>query len=138
MTAGGPDIRTPGDRPARPFLHLAAPDGRIWWQAQVMSPAPPDLAGPARSGCAASRGSTAARGNRDAKTAGPLARRICGLVMPVGIRLFQERATAWLYTHDRGELPAVPPPAARAARTARDGDGFRQRVRPGGRPAPRG
>ncbi|WP_172639136.1 hypothetical protein [Streptomyces tailanensis] len=27
------------------------------------------------------------------------------LVMPVAVRLFYERATAWLYTHDCGELP---------------------------------
>lgn len=47
----------------------------------------------------------AAEDNRDAKTAGPLARRIRDLVMPVGVRLFYERATAWLYTHDCGELP---------------------------------
>lgn len=47
----------------------------------------------------------AAADNRDAKTAGPLARRIHDLMMPVGIRLFYERATAWLYTHDCGELP---------------------------------
>ncbi|MFE1557848.1 FAD-dependent monooxygenase [Streptomyces sp. NPDC058734] len=209
------------------FLHLAAPDGRIWWSAQVASPAPPDLAlpgeewlrrlaglyghervpseilaattelhrptlmhtlgavpvrhdgrivltGDAAHPVGAGQGASmaledalvlarslaaepsvaaaldaydtarsarvakmvrAARGNRDAKTAGPVARRIRDLVMPAGIRLFHERATAWLYTHDCGELPAVPPPAAR---TARDGDGLRQPVRPGGRPAARG
>jgi 2-polyprenyl-6-methoxyphenol hydroxylase-like FAD-dependent oxidoreductase len=46
----------------------------------------------------------AASSNRDAKTAGPLARRMRDLVMPVAVRLFYERATAWLYTHDCGEL----------------------------------
>ncbi|MFF3411204.1 FAD-dependent monooxygenase [Streptomyces sp. NPDC002742] len=48
----------------------------------------------------------AASDNRDAKTAGPLARRMRDLVMPVAVRLFYEKATAWLYTHDCGELPA--------------------------------
>ncbi|MFB7368591.1 FAD-dependent oxidoreductase [Streptomyces sp. NPDC056222] len=47
----------------------------------------------------------AASGNRDAKTAGPLARRMRDLVMPVAVPLFFEKATAWLYTHDCGELP---------------------------------
>lgn len=58
----------------------------------------------------------AAGGNRDAKTAGPLARRMRDLAMPLGVRLFFERATAWLYTHDCGELPPVPvgPPEVRA------------------------
>ncbi|WP_338930451.1 FAD-dependent oxidoreductase [Streptomyces netropsis] len=49
----------------------------------------------------------AASGNRDAKTAGPLARWMRDLVMPVAVRLFYEKATAWLYTHDCGELPPV-------------------------------
>lgn len=48
----------------------------------------------------------AASDNRDAKTAGPLARRMRDLVMPVAVRLFYGKATAWLYTHDCGELPA--------------------------------
>lgn len=48
----------------------------------------------------------AAGGNRDAKMVGPLARRTRDLVMPVAARLFYEKATAWLYTHDCGELPA--------------------------------
>ncbi|MCX4985871.1 NAD(P)/FAD-dependent oxidoreductase [Streptomyces sp. NBC_00572] len=47
----------------------------------------------------------AASGNRDAKTAGPLARRMRDLVMPVAVPLFFDKATAWLYTHDCGELP---------------------------------
>lgn len=47
----------------------------------------------------------AAGSNRDAKTAGPLARRMRDLVMPVAVRLFYEKATAWLYTYDCGELP---------------------------------
>ncbi|MGW6912234.1 FAD-dependent oxidoreductase [Kitasatospora sp. NPDC054939] len=49
--------------------------------------------------------------NRDAKTAGPLARRLRDLVMPLGVRLFFDRATAWLYTHDCGELPPPAPGA---------------------------
>lgn len=49
----------------------------------------------------------AASDNRDAKTAGPIARRIRDLVMPPAVRLFYEKATAWLYTHDCGELPTV-------------------------------
>ncbi|MQY10773.1 3-hydroxybenzoate 6-hydroxylase 1 [Streptomyces sp. RB5] len=49
----------------------------------------------------------AAGSNRDAKTAGPLARRLRDLVMPVGVRLFYERATSWLYTYDCGELPGT-------------------------------
>jgi 2-polyprenyl-6-methoxyphenol hydroxylase-like FAD-dependent oxidoreductase len=48
----------------------------------------------------------AAHSNRDAKTAGPLSRRLRDLVMPVAIRLFYERATSWFYTHDCGELPS--------------------------------
>ncbi|MFJ9850828.1 FAD-dependent oxidoreductase [Streptomyces sp. NPDC101150] len=47
----------------------------------------------------------AASDNRDAKTTGPLARQMRDLVMPVAVRLFYEKATAWLYTHDCGELP---------------------------------
>ncbi|MGY0058727.1 FAD-dependent oxidoreductase [Streptomyces sp. LZ34] len=47
----------------------------------------------------------AASDNRDAKAAGPLARRMRDLVMPVAVRFFFEKATAWLYTHDCGELP---------------------------------
>lgn len=41
-----------------------------------------------------------ASANRDAKTAGPLARRLRNLLMPVALRLFFERGTSWLYTHD--------------------------------------
>ncbi|WP_405389272.1 FAD-dependent monooxygenase [Streptomyces sp. NBC_01102] len=51
----------------------------------------------------------AASDNRDAKTAGPLTRRMRDLVMPVAVRLFYEKATAWLYTHDCGELPTSQP-----------------------------
>ncbi|MGP3913223.1 FAD-dependent oxidoreductase [Nonomuraea sp. 10N515B] len=39
----------------------------------------------------------AASDNRDAKTAGPIERRINDLVMPVFFRHFYERATGWLY-----------------------------------------
>ncbi|MGA5559244.1 FAD-dependent monooxygenase [Streptomyces lavendulocolor] len=49
----------------------------------------------------------AASDNRDAKTAGPLTRRIRDLVMPLAVRLFYEKATAWLYTHDCGELLTI-------------------------------
>ena len=41
-----------------------------------------------------------ASANRDAKTAGPLARRARNVLMPVALRHFYERGTAWLYTHD--------------------------------------
>ncbi|TRV80784.1 salicylate 1-monooxygenase [Streptomyces sp. 130] len=181
------------------FLHLAAPDGRVWWSAQVASPGEPDLdraegawlthlaglhrhervpsavlaattalhrptlthtldavtvrhddrivllgdadhpvgAGQgasmaledalvlaralgtessvpaalsaydaARSGRLA-RMARAAAGNRDSKTAGPLGRWARDLMMPVGIRLFYEKATSWLYAYDCGELPAT-------------------------------
>ncbi|MER7000991.1 FAD-dependent oxidoreductase [Streptomyces sp. NPDC000410] len=58
----------------------------------------------------------AASGNRDAKTAGPLARWIRDLVMPVGVRLFHEKATTWLYAHDCGELPPLRTTSDRATR----------------------
>jgi 2-polyprenyl-6-methoxyphenol hydroxylase and related FAD-dependent oxidoreductases len=51
----------------------------------------------------------AASDNRDAKTAGPLTRRMRDLVMPLAVRLFYEKATAWLYTHDCGQLPTSQP-----------------------------
>lgn len=38
--------------------------------------------------------------NRDAKTAGPIARRARNLFMPPAMKLFYERGTSWLYTHD--------------------------------------
>ncbi|NYI03621.1 FAD-dependent oxidoreductase [Allostreptomyces psammosilenae] len=38
--------------------------------------------------------------NRDTKTAGPLARRMGELFMPVFFRHFHDRATSWLYTYD--------------------------------------
>jgi 2-polyprenyl-6-methoxyphenol hydroxylase-like FAD-dependent oxidoreductase len=41
-----------------------------------------------------------ASANRDAKTAGPITRRARNLVMPVAMKLFYERGTSWLYTHD--------------------------------------
>jgi salicylate hydroxylase len=37
---------------------------------------------------------------RDAKTVGPLARRLRNLLTPAALRLFHERGTSWLYTHD--------------------------------------
>ena len=58
----------------------------------------------------------AARINRDAKTRGPLARRLRDLVMPIAFGHFYEKATTWLYTHDLGTLPAPagqPRPAER-------------------------
>ncbi|MBG0832552.1 FAD-dependent monooxygenase [Planomonospora sp. ID67723] len=42
----------------------------------------------------------AASANRDAKTAGPVGRRINDLVMPVFFRHFYEKATGWLYSDD--------------------------------------
>ncbi|MEV0666205.1 FAD-dependent oxidoreductase [Actinomadura luteofluorescens] len=41
-----------------------------------------------------------ASANRDAKTAGPVARRVRNLIMPTAMKLFYERGTSWLYTHD--------------------------------------
>ncbi|WP_068926070.1 FAD-dependent oxidoreductase [Planobispora rosea] len=41
-----------------------------------------------------------ASANRDAKTAGPISRRINELVMPIVFRHFYERATGWLYAED--------------------------------------
>ncbi|MFI0454323.1 FAD-dependent oxidoreductase [Actinomadura sp. 6N118] len=41
-----------------------------------------------------------ASANRDAKTAGPVGRRLRNAVMPVFVKLFYERATAWLFTHE--------------------------------------
>ncbi|RJL23211.1 FAD-dependent oxidoreductase [Bailinhaonella thermotolerans] len=41
-----------------------------------------------------------ASANRDAKTAGPIARRLRNLFMPLALRHFYERGTSWLYTHD--------------------------------------
>lgn len=46
-----------------------------------------------------------AAGNRDAKTTGPIKRRLNDLIMPIVFRHFFDRATAWLYTHDLGTLP---------------------------------
>ncbi|KXX56635.1 MULTISPECIES: FAD-dependent oxidoreductase [unclassified Rhodococcus (in: high G+C Gram-positive bacteria)] len=181
------------------FLHIPAPDGTVWWSAQVADPRPPDLTGvgddwwlerlaelyrfepqaleiirattqlhrptlmhtlaevpvwhdervvlvgdaahPVGAGQGASMaiedavvlarvlaeaGSTgeglaeydrlrrarigkmakAARTNRDAKTSGPLARRLRDLVMPIAFGHFYEKATTWLYAHDLGTLPA--------------------------------
>lgn len=52
--------------------------------------------------------------NRGSKTAGPVARRVRNAVMPIAVRLFYERATSWLYTHD---VAAGWEPAARTAGT---------------------
>ncbi|MER5867560.1 FAD-dependent oxidoreductase [Kitasatospora sp. NPDC002040] len=46
----------------------------------------------------------AAAANRDAKTAGPLARRVNDVVLPLFFRHFHDRSTAWLYTHELGVL----------------------------------
>ncbi|MFI0366234.1 FAD-dependent monooxygenase [Actinomadura sp. 1N219] len=45
-----------------------------------------------------------AASNRDAKTAGPIARRLNDLIMPIFFRHFYEKATGWLYSHDLGTL----------------------------------
>ncbi|WP_331770268.1 FAD-dependent monooxygenase (plasmid) [Embleya sp. NBC_00888] len=179
------------------FIHLTAPDGRVWWAAQVSSPTAPELAltdrewlgrlaglhrheriptailaataelhrptlmhrldaiplrhndriallGDAAHPVGAGQGASmaledalvlaqslaaqpspaaalsaydaarshrvakmvkSASANRDAKTAGPLARRIRDLVMPMAFPLFHARATSWLHTHDCGHLP---------------------------------
>ena len=39
-----------------------------------------------------------ASANREAKTAGPIRRRVNDAVMPFALRHFYEKATAWLYT----------------------------------------
>ncbi|KQV14555.1 MULTISPECIES: FAD-dependent monooxygenase [unclassified Kitasatospora] len=46
----------------------------------------------------------AAAANRDAKTAGPVGRRVNDLVMPLVFRHFYGRSTSWLYTHELGAL----------------------------------
>lgn len=51
--------------------------------------------------------------NRDAKAAGPLARRMRDLVMAHVFPRFYPRATGWLYDYEVGELPA-PTAASRA------------------------
>jgi salicylate hydroxylase len=58
--------------------------------------------------------------NRDAKQAGPVARRVQEIVMPRVMPLFYERATAWLFDHrpeapgaDAAPLPAGVDPAGR-------------------------
>ncbi|WP_239077874.1 hypothetical protein [Streptomyces sp. SID9124] len=117
------------------FLHLAAPDGGVWWSAQdhpvgagqgasmaledalvlarslgtqTSVPAALSAYDAARSDRLA-RMAKAAVGNRDSKTAGPLGCWARDLMMPLGIRFFYEKATAWLYTYDCGELPGVAP-----------------------------
>jgi 2-polyprenyl-6-methoxyphenol hydroxylase-like FAD-dependent oxidoreductase len=54
-----------------------------------------------------------AAANRDAKTAGPVARRVQSAVMPLALRVFYERSTAWLYDHDLPPLPQAPSEDAR-------------------------
>ncbi|WP_457032149.1 FAD-dependent monooxygenase [Kitasatospora sp. P5_F3] len=46
----------------------------------------------------------AAAANRDAKTAGPVGRRVNDLVLPLVFRHFYGRSTSWLYTHELGAL----------------------------------
>ncbi|MEV4002343.1 FAD-dependent monooxygenase [Actinomadura sp. NPDC049753] len=170
------------------FIHLAAPDGAVWWAAQVASPRQPDLASvdldllgrlyqreqmpaavlaaaterhrptlmhvlpevpvwrndrvvlvgdsghPVGAGQGASMAIEdavvlaralqeadvpaalalyeerrrariakmvrSASANRDAKTAGFLARKARNLVMPAAMKLFYERGVSWLYSHD--------------------------------------
>ncbi|GAA3441512.1 FAD-dependent oxidoreductase [Planomonospora venezuelensis] len=198
-TVSGVSERVPGGVAAEPgvfnmvfarsgaFIHVTAPDGAVWWSAQVADPAEPvdtglerlcelyrfeaapsailraatrlhrpalhhvlaevpvwqdgrtvlvgDAAHPVGSGQGAAmavedavvlaravreEGSAAAglarydrerrarlarlvrmaSANRDAKTAGPVGRRINDLVMPVFFRHFYEKATGWLYSDD--------------------------------------
>ncbi|XVQ08053.1 hypothetical protein ACQP1W_36585 [Spirillospora sp. CA-255316] len=56
-----------------------------------------------------------AAANRDAKTAGPLARRVQSVVMPLALRVFYERSTAWLYDHHLAPLPRARPGDGRRA-----------------------
>jgi 2-polyprenyl-6-methoxyphenol hydroxylase-like FAD-dependent oxidoreductase len=178
------------------FLYLPAPDGTVWWSAQIAAPQPPDNpdlmemfrtehraldilrgADPGRTGTrhhvlpavrtqhddrtvligdaahpvGAGQGASMAiedavvlarvladqtvpaalkafdderrnrldkmarmaTRNRDAKTAGPLARRMRDLVMPHAFPRFYPRATGWLYDYEVGEVPA-PAAASRA------------------------
>lgn len=44
--------------------------------------------------------------NRDVKTAGPIARRMRNVIMPVVFPRVYERATSWLHDYDPGVLPA--------------------------------
>lgn len=46
-----------------------------------------------------------ASGNRDAKTTGPIGRRLNNLIMPIVFRYFYEKATGRLYSPDLGTLP---------------------------------
>ncbi|MEU4829483.1 NAD(P)/FAD-dependent oxidoreductase [Streptosporangium sp. NPDC023615] len=57
----------------------------------------------------------AASANRDAKTAGPIGRRVNDLIMPIFFRHFHERSTAWLYAYepDSSTSHSSSPPTAR-------------------------
>jgi salicylate hydroxylase len=46
-------------------------------------------------------------GNRDAKTAGPIATRMREVIMPHVFNRFYENATGWLYDFDSGSLPVT-------------------------------
>lgn len=46
-------------------------------------------------------------GNRDAKTAGPIATRMREMIMPHVFNRFYEKATGWLYDFDPGTLPVT-------------------------------
>ena len=48
-----------------------------------------------------------AAGNRDAKTAGPVATRMREMIMPHVFNRFYENATGWLYDFDPGTLPVT-------------------------------
>ena len=48
-----------------------------------------------------------AAANREAKTAGPVARRVQDVVMPPALRFLYERSTAWLYRHELQPLPRI-------------------------------
>jgi len=48
-----------------------------------------------------------AAGNRDAKTAGPVATRMREMIMPHVFNRFYEHATGWLYDFDPGTLPVT-------------------------------
>jgi salicylate hydroxylase len=58
-----------------------------------------------------------AAANRDAKTAGPVAAGLRNLFMPLLLRHFYERATAWLYDYDPGPLDPVRTGAAPGLRS---------------------
>ena len=44
------------------------------------------------------------RANSQAKTLGPLQRRVADVLMPIFFRFFDQRSTAWLFMYDAGAV----------------------------------